>query len=195
MGDGFRLRPEGNEESKGKRRRQRGPKRRRGRRRNGVDDADDAFDSSDGDGEIHPSFFFDREDDEMWRDQYESDRLRRRHVRNQKGSTNQPLDSVRRWALEKTGVHIPRVNLHFDPVTVLKIRKSWHGIIPGAIIRAGADLETHRLGRGLWRLRGCVEDKVIGGRFTIREARHGNDGERAVLMQYSKSWLFAGAGE
>ncbi|KAL9180735.1 hypothetical protein ACHAXT_011188 [Thalassiosira profunda] len=95
--------------------------------------------------------------------------------------------------MEKTGVHIPRINVNFDPITILKIRKSLPNVIPGAIIRVGADFETHRLGRaGLWRVRGCIEDKLFGGRFTLRERR--SEGERSVLMEYSKSWLFAGSG-
>ncbi|KAL3816045.1 hypothetical protein ACHAXA_010350 [Cyclostephanos tholiformis] len=113
------------------------------------------------------------------------------------------------------GMRIPRIDLHFDPITILKIRKSWHDVIPGAILRVGADFVSHRrLGGwgGAWRLRGCVEDRLIGGRLTIRES-HGrrrrvggedeedeNDdvdddaNDRAVLVEYSKSWLFSGAG-
>ena len=123
-------------------------------------------------------------------------------------SRRPPLDPARRWALEKTGVRIPRIRVHFDPATILKLRKSWHGVVPGAIVRVGADFETRRgrlggLGGGAWRLRGCVEDKLIGGRLTIREGggrggRGGRDddgGGRSVLVEYSKSWLFPGAGE
>ena len=65
--------------------------------------------------------------------------------------------------------------------------------MPGAIVRVGADFETqHRLGGGIWRLRGCLEDKFLGGRFTLKSKR---DGDRGVIMEYTKSWLFAGTGE
>ena len=33
---------------------------------------------------------------------------------------------------------------------------------------------------------------MLGGRFTIKESRY--DDDRCLLMEYSKSWLFAGAG-
>ena len=62
----------------------------------------------------------------------------------------------------------------------------------------GADFETHRLEGGLWRIRGCVEDKIIGGRFTIRKQQQGgynNNGSGSVLLEYSKSWLFAESGK
>merc|ERR1712194_671648 len=94
----------------------------------------------------------------------------RRHQRTNR-KNKQALDSCRRWVLDKTGVRIPGLNIHFDPITTLKIRKSWHNIVPGAILRIGADFETHRLGKGLWKLRGCIEDKLIGGRFTIKERK------------------------
>ena len=68
-------------------------------------------------------------------------------------------------------MRVPRINVHFNPVTILKIRKLWHGIVPWAVIRVGANLETHCLGMGAWRLRGCLEDTVIEGRLTIRERR------------------------
>ncbi|KAL7541899.1 hypothetical protein ACHAXR_011339 [Thalassiosira sp. AJA248-18] len=162
------------------------------RRRHSKTRKVDTCDTSD-DGDDPPFFFLDQGyDNDQWDDQYEYERQRRRRQRNQTNN-NQPLDSIRRWALDKTGVHIPRVNLHFDPVTILKIRKSWHNAVPGAIVRVGADLETHRLGRGVWRLRGCIEDKLIGGRFTMKQRKITGD-DRAVLMEYSKSWLFAGAG-
>ena len=173
--------------------RSRGSKRRKRRRREDKVDGD-AYDTSD-DDDVPTPFFLDQNYDQ----DYENKRHRRRQQHQQRNHRNnhrnnhQPLDSIRQWTLEKTGVQIPRINLHFDPVTVLKIRKSWHNILPWAIIRVGADFETHRLGKGLWRLRGCVEDKLIGGRFTIKEKRIGD--ERAVLMEYSKSWLFSsGAG-
>jgi len=198
MGDHFRRRSNRNESghanvSTRHRRSNRSRKRRR--------DDGDASSSDDGRDNDDPPLFFlnqDYEDEDQWREQYEYDRQRRRRQQRQqsqrKNNNNQPLDSFRRWAVDKTGVHIPRVNLHFDPITIVKIRKSWYDMVPGAIIRVGADFETHRrLGKGLWRLRGCVEDKLIGGRFTIKERKNGDD-DRAVLMEYSKSWLFAGTG-
>lgn len=197
VGDRFRRRSDderGRRGGDGARRRRR--RSRRSRKRRGDDD-DGAYDgSSDGGEDAPPLFFLDQEQEEdRWREQRDYDRRRRRRG-NRRNDDRPTLAPFRRWALEKTGLHIPRVNLHFDPTTILKLRKSWHGIVPGAIVRVGADFETHsRLGHGLWRLRGCVEDKLVGGRFTIKERQTGEDGERAVLMEYSKSWLFAGAGE
>lgn len=185
MGDNFRRRPKEGGRSRPRNLRRRS-KRSRRRRQDGATD-DDPYDASD-DGDDPPLFFLDESDDDQLRGRHVNDRQRKRRRLN---GQHLDLDSFRRWALDKTGVHIPRLNLHFDPITILKIRKSWP--IPGAIIRVGADFETHRLGGGLWRLRGCVEDKLIGGRFTIKERKHGDD--RAVLMEYSKSWLFAGVGK
>lgn len=144
------------------------------------------YDASDDNGDEPPLFFSDHDGDDQWSDQHEYNR--KRHHK------HQPIDSFRAWALKRTGIHIPRVSLNFDPITTLKIRKSWPSIVPGAIIRVGADFETHRLGRGLWKLRGCIEDKLIGGRFTIKERKHYSEtgAHRAVLTEYSKSWLFAG---
>ena len=184
-------------------------------------DRDASENDDDGDDDRGPPLFFMGQyddsdydsDDGRRRDRYERDRRRRtkgrrggrgRGRRNDDG--RRPLDPVRRWALEKTGMRIPRIHVHFDPVTILKLRKSWHGVVPGAVVRVGADFETHRGrsgGGGAWRLRGCVEDKLIGGRLTIREGRRGGRGRRdddggigrAVLVEYSKSWLFPGAGE
>lgn len=101
--------------------------------------------------------------------------------------------SLRQWTYEKTGFYIPKINLHFEPVTTLKLRKSWHNVIPGAIIRVGADFETQTMmGTGVWRLRGCLEDKLIGGRFSIKGKKSRSGG---ALVEYSKSWLFPGAGK
>ena len=189
MGDHFRPRSKNGTGPTG------GKQRRRSKRSRKRHRDDDAYDMSDDGDDDPPPFFLDQDDDDdQWRDQHEYDRQRRRQRQRINQKNNQPLDSFRRWALDKTGVHIPRVNLHFDPITTLKIRKSWHDIVPGAIIRIGADFETHRLGKGLWRLRGCIEDKLVGGRLTIKERKNGDD-DRAVLMEYSKSWLFAGAGK
>ncbi|KAL7471775.1 hypothetical protein ACHAXS_012068 [Conticribra weissflogii] len=102
------------------------------------------------------------------------------------------INSFRRWTYEKTGFYIPKININFEPVTSLKLRKSWHNVIPGAIIRVGADFETQTMmGTGVWRLRGCLEDKLIGGRFSIKGKRSRSGGQ---LVEYSKSWLFPGAG-
>ena len=156
-------------------------------------------DNSDSDDDRIP-FFYDREYDIDWREQYELDKLRRRRKRRQQkandakhGMQPSPWNSLRQWTFTKTGIHIPRINLHFDPITILKIRKSWHNIIPGAIVRVGADFETqHRLGGGIWRLRGCLEDKLLGGRFTMKSK---GDRERGFVMEYAKSWLFSGTGK
>ncbi len=103
------------------------------------------------------------------------------------------INSFRRWTYEKTGFYIPKININFEPVTSLKLRKSWHNVIPGAIIRVGADFETQTMmGTGVWRLRGCLEDKLIGGRFSIKGKRSRSGGQ---LVEYSKSWLFPGAGK
>lgn len=156
-------------------------------------------DTGDSDDEA-PPFFYDREYNIDWREQYEIDKIRRRRKRRERkandaeyGIQPSPWNSLRQWTFSKTGIHIPRINVHFDPITILKIRKSWHNIIPGAIVRLGADFETqHRLGGGIWRLRGCLEDKYIGGRFTLRSK---GDKYRGAVLEYTKSWLFAGAGK
>lgn len=170
-----------------------GRRSKRSSRRNHRDDDITIDDSDDKYADEPPPFFFgqdDFDDDDNWPKREQN----RRHKRRRKPKINHPFDSFRHWALETTGVHIPRINLHIDPITILKLRKSWHNIIPGAIIRIGADLES----KGVWRLRGCVEDKLIGGRFTIKKMKYADDeleeDGRAVLMEYSKSWLFAGAG-
>lgn len=172
-------------------------RRKRGtRRRSRLSKAED----TDSDDEPIP-FFYDREDDIDWRAQYELDKkLRRRHHKNNNRLDNEaefgvisPWKSLRQWTYNKTGVRIPRINFHFDPITILKVRKSWHNIVPGAIVRVGADFETqHRLGGGIWRLRGCLEDKLFGGRFTLKSKQ--ND-DKGAIMEYTKSWLIAGTGE
>ncbi|KAL7554381.1 hypothetical protein ACHAWF_017826 [Thalassiosira exigua] len=178
-----------------------------GRRRG--DDVVGGSDEDSDDGGFDPSSpFWDRDD--YFDDERRYRRTRRRRGRRRggdDGSVIRPLDSFRRWTSEKTGVRLPRVNVRFDPTTALKVRKSWPHLVPGLILHLGADLETHRLGRGRWRVRGCVEDKLFGGRFSVREARRGRgddcdagedegggDGERTVLLEYSKSWRFAGSG-
>jgi len=156
-------------------------KRRRGRRRKYDDDGNSAVDRE-------PQGEADSNDDQWMRYQHD----KRRHRRRRKG----PLESFRLWTFDKTSIHIPHINLKFDPITILKIRKSWD-FLPGARVMLGADFETHRLEGGLWRIRGCVEDKIIGGRFTIRKQQQGgydNNDSRSVLLEYSKSWLFAESG-
>jgi hypothetical protein len=155
---------------------------------------DDITIAIDDDSDDEPPPFFFGQDDFDDNDNWPQREHNRRRKRRRKRKINHPFDPFRRWALETTGVHIPRINLHLDPITILKLRKSWHNIIPGAIIRVGAELES----KGVWRLRGCVEDKLIGGRFTFKQMKYAGDVEeeedRTVLMEYSKSWLFAGAG-
>jgi hypothetical protein len=151
------------------------------------------------DDEPLPFFFeqneFDHDDDDDgWPQREYYDRRHRR--RKPKISHHHHLfDSFRHWALETTGIHIPRINLHLHPITIIKMRKAWPNLIPGAIVRVGADFET----RGVWRLRGCIEDKLIGGRFTIKKMKYIEEEEeqdnRVVLLEYSKSWLIPGAGE
>ena len=102
--------------------------------------------------------------------------IKRRHV-------PAPVDHVVKW--------IPKISVGFDPITTLKLRKSWDNILPWAIIRVGADLETHRLGRGVWKLRGCLEDKLIGGRFSLNERYDRDSDQRSLLLGYSKSWFIA----
>ena len=100
-----------------------------------------------------------------------------------------PVDHVVKWIQDKTGIDVPKISVGFDPITTLKLRKSWENILPWAIIRVGADLETHRLGRGVWKLRGCLEDKLIGGRFSLNERYNRVNDQRALLVGYSKSWF------
>ncbi|KAL3797857.1 hypothetical protein HJC23_006895 [Cyclotella cryptica] len=176
-------------------------KRRRDKRR--IDDNHD-HDTDDSDDDVLPPFFVDEEENSRWREQYDFDRKMRRRNRNNNRHRKEtdeikglfgapsPLRTFREWTYTKTGVRIPRILFHFDPITILKIRKSWHNVVPWAIVRIGADFEMHhRLGGGLWRLRGCLEDKFLGGRFTMKGKRNGDKG---VVVEYSKSWLFAGAG-
>mmetsp|Transcript_25456 Transcript_25456/g.58131 ORF Transcript_25456/g.58131 Transcript_25456/m.58131 type:complete len:322 (-) Transcript_25456:29-994(-) len=110
--------------------------------------------------------------------------IKRRHV-------PAPFDNFVKWIHDKSGIEIPRISVGFDPITTLKLRKSWENILPWAIIRLGADLETHRLGRGAWKLRGCLEDKIIGGRFSLNERYNRDTDQRALLVGYSKSWFIA----
>ena len=189
----------------GGRNRRRSSRSRKGRQ----NDVSDGYDSDRGDTPP-PYFFSHNRDDDQW---IKKENIKQRPGRSQRndrtkiksesdeGSDQEEgkfaigasLDSFRRWTINKTGIHVPSINLHFEPITTLKLRKSWYNVIPGAIIRVGADFETHRrLGKGIWRLRGCLEDTLIGGRFTIKEKRRG---DRGILMEYSKSWLFAGAGK
>lgn len=177
-----------------RRRRKRGIIIRRRRSKVSPEDPDSDTDAS-------PPFFYDQEDNIDWRDQYELDKMRRRwHRDNNNNKRNNaaeygipsPWESLRQWTISRTGVRIPQINFHFDPITILKIRKSWNNVIPGVIVRVGADFETHyRVGGGLWKLRACLEDKFLGGRFTMKRKR---DGGKGVIMEYTKSWLFAGTG-
>lgn len=165
--------------------------RRRSRRDDDITTDENGGNAHDDDDDVPHLRHDDFDDYDGW-PHYEYDpRLTRR--KSKRNNHHHPFDSFRHWALETSGVHIPRINLHLNPITIFKIRKSWHSIIPGAIIRAGADFES----KGVWRLRGCVEDKLIGGRFTIKNMKHAEDvdDDRAVLLEYSKSWLFAGAGK
>lgn len=157
---------------------------------------------SDSDTDVMPPFFYDQEDNIDWREQYELDKMRRQRHRDNNNHERKneahygipsPWNTLRQWTVSKTGVQIPQINFHFDPITILKIRKSWNNVVPGVIVRVGADFETHyRLGGGLWKLRACFEDKFLGGRFTMKGKR---DGGKGVIMEYTKSWLFAGTGE
>lgn len=192
-GDHFRDRSKRGDGRSGLGRFGRGSKRSLRRRRRSRNIEDDIAIDDDGKfahDDEPPPFFFEQDD---FND--DGDGWPRRHKRRKsKINHHHPFESFRYWALETTGVHIPRINLHLDPITILKIRKSWHNIIPGAIIRAGADIESH----GVWRVRGCVEDKLVGGRLTIKNMKHGgveNDEDQTFVMEYSKSWLLSGAGE
>ena len=159
----------------------------RRRRRRRKDDNDD------------PAFFLlDEDSDDDNGHQRHNQQYKRKHTKNK-----QPLDSVRQYIIDKTGMQIPNININFDPITIIKLRKSWSNIIPFGIVRVGADFETHRLGHGLWRIRGCIEDTLLGGRFTVKQRRKisrdeeddDDDDDRAVLLEYTKSWLFAGGGK
>jgi len=149
-----------------------------------------------------PPFFLlneDSDDDDHDGHQRHKQKYKRKH-RNNNTQQTQPIDSVRQYIIDKTGMQIPHININFDPITIIKLRKSWSNIIPFGIVRIGADFETHRLsGGGLWRIRGCIEDRLLGGRFTVKERRRLNrdddDDDRAVLVEYTKSWLFSGGGK
>mmetsp|Transcript_26303 Transcript_26303/g.40472 ORF Transcript_26303/g.40472 Transcript_26303/m.40472 type:complete len:371 (+) Transcript_26303:98-1210(+) len=188
--------------------------RRRSGRSNSVDDSrrsrtrrrrheDNGGSESDVDDDIPSfSFFSDDEYDDMG---YERERIRQRRSRSRKRRNQYTqdddqskvmfglgahIDSLRSWTESKTGVRIPRINIHCDPVTILKIRKAWS--VPGVIFRVGADFETYRLSGGYWRFRACCEDKLIHGRFTIKEVQSNDDeDDNDVLIEYSKSWMFA----
>ncbi len=167
------------------------------KRRRRDDDIVIDDDVADGYDDVPLPFFFeqdefDHDDDDGWPQREFYDRRHKR--RKSKINHHHPFDSFRHWAFDTTGVHIPRINLHLNPITIIKMRKAWHNLIPGAVVRAGADFES----RGVWRFRGCVEDKLIGGRFTIKKMKYVEDEEddnRVVLMEYSKSWLIPGAGK
>ena len=156
--------------------------------RSGVDDT------------LSSSFF--SEDDEYDDMGYEREQTRQRRSRNRRNRQNQDdksvllfglgaqIDSLRSWTERKTGIRIPRINIYCDPVTILKIRKAWS--IPGMVCKVGADLETYRLSGGYWRFRACFEDKFLHGRFTLKEIQNIEvDDEKDVLVEYSKSWVFA----
>ena len=187
-------------ESNGKRRRSsRSSRIRRSSRKRGQE--------SDADDDIPGFTFSDGNDYDVFYDtpmSYESERRSRRirsRRRNRYQKSGQPsyglgahIDSLRTWTEAKTGFRLPRINVQCDPVTILKVRKAWS--LPGVIFRIGADFETYRLSGGFWKFRACCEDKLIGGRFTVKEVQsededgHGHD----VLIEYSKSWMFASAG-
>ena len=169
----------------GRRRRFKNTSRRSRRRRRRNDDNEPPF------------FLLNEDSDDHDGHQRHKQQYKRKHRKNK-----QPIDSVRAYIMDKTGMQIPHININFDPITIIKLRKSWSNIIPWGIIRIGADFETHRLsGGGLWRVRGCIEDTLLGGRFTIKERRkisrddEDEDGDRAILLEYTKSWLFAGGGK
>lgn len=170
----------------------RSPTRRRQQQDNAESDVDDDIPSL--------SFFgVDDEYDDMGyeREQIRQRRRRRRRVQHTQADDQSKvfglgahIDSLRSWTEAKTGVRIPRINIHCDPVTILKVRKAWS--IPGVIFRIGADFETHRLSGGYWRFRACCEDKLVHGRFTIKEVQSSDDEDDSdVLVEYSKSWMFA----
>lgn len=154
-------------------------------------------------GDDIPSVSFFCDDDDEYDDMsYERERIRQRRGRrgnrcDQAGDQSNVLfglgahvDSLRSWTEAKTGIRIPRINVRCDPVTTLKIRKAWS--VPGVIFRIGADFETYRMRGGYWRFRACCEDKLIHGRFTIKEVQSSNDGDgHDVSVNYSKSWVFA----
>ena len=158
---------------------------------------------SDLDDDIPLFSFFD--DDNEFDNSYEREQIRQRRSRSRRrrNQHTQPddqsramfglgahIDSLRSWTEAKTGVRIPRINIHCDPVTILKLRKAWS--VPGVIFRVGADFETHMLSGGYWRFRACCEDKLIHGRFTIKEVQGSDDGDDSdILVEYSKSWMFA----
>jgi hypothetical protein len=187
---------DGERRRSGRRNSSSGRQRSRTRRRQQED-----YEESDADDDI-PSFSFFGDDDEYDDMSYERERIRQRRSRsrnrcNQTGDQSNVMfglgahvDSLRSWTQAKTGIRIPRINVHCDPVTILKIRKAWS--VPGVIFRIGADFETYRLSGGYWRFRACCEDKLIHGRFTIKEVQSSNDGDGSdVLVEYSKSWMFA----
>lgn len=149
-----------------------------------------------------PSFSLFGDEDEYDDMCYERERIRRRRNR-KKTRHNRPeqsklfglgaqFDLLRTWTEAKTGVRLPRINIECDPVTILKVRKAWS--LPGVIFRIGADFETYRLNGGFWKFRACCEDKLIGGRFVIKEVKRYDGGCDDLLVEYSKSWIFDGVG-
>ena len=83
-----------------------------------------------------PSFSFFGEDDEYDDTGYEREQIRRRRSRNRRSRHNQAgdkseptfglgakIDSFRSYAESKTGIRIPRINIHCDPVTILLSEK------------------------------------------------------------------------
>jgi len=148
-----------------------------------------------------PAFSLFGDDDEYDDMGYEREQIRKRRRRNKQYTQADDqskvmfglgahIDSLRSWTAAKTGIRIPRINIHCDPVTILKLRKAWS--VPGVIFKIGADFETHRLSGGYWRLRACCEDKLIHGRITLKEVQSSDDDdENDVLVEYSKSWTFA----
>ena len=199
ISDQFQRRRLNNNDGERRRSGQTSSRGRRSRTRRRKQEDNDESDVLDDNG--IPSFSFFGDDDESDDMSYEREQIRQRRSRrsnrcNQAGDQSKMMfglgahiDSLRSWTATKTGVRIPRINIHCDPVTVLKIRKALS--LPGVIFRVGADFETYRLSGGYWRFRACCEDKIIHGRLTIKEVQSSDDDDDDVLVEYSKSWMFA----
>ena len=59
---------------------------------------------------------------------------------------------------------LPPLKLRFAPLTTLKLRKHLHPL-PKTLLTLGADYNTQL---GVWQFRSDWEDRIIGGRISLR---------------------------
>ncbi|GMH65436.1 hypothetical protein TrVE_jg3575 [Triparma verrucosa] len=72
---------------------------------------------------------------------------------------------------------LPKINLNFSPLTTLKISKRYTPV-PKTILTLGADFNTQL---GVWQFRSDWEDKVIGGRLSLKNKS----------LELTKTWLLS----